>query len=236
MLKSASINTTLLFFTIVSTSTLGLYIIKKFLENNYYVLLGYHKNIKELNRIKEELSKYKDKIKYEYIDIINEENVKNIFNKYNIDILINNASLSIDNYIPDKSYEEFIKVINVNLGGTYLMCKYANNAKYIINISSKDGIDTYNPISLDYSSSKSGIINLTKNLSLYYKDKYLYVVCPGWINTSSVNEMNPLYLKEELKRCKQNKLISPEYVANKIYSLIDSNLESGSVVIIDEEK
>ena len=116
------------------------------------------------------------------------------------------------------------------------MCKYASNAKYIINISSKDGIDTYNPISLDYSSSKSGIINLTKNLSLYYKDKYLYVVCPGWINTSSVNEMNPLYLKEELKRCKQNKLISPEYVANKIYSLIDSNLESGSVVIIDEEK
>ena len=198
------------------TSTLGLSIIKKFLENNYYVLLGYHKNIKELNRIKKELNKYKD--------------------KYNIDILINNASLSIDNYIIDKSYEEFIKVINVNLGGTFLMCKYASNAKYIINISSKDGIDTYNPISLDYSSSKSGIINLTKNLSLYYKDKYLYVVCPGWINTSSVNEMNPLYLKEELKRCKQNKLISPEYVANKIYSLIDSKLESGSVVIIDEEK
>ena len=218
------------------TSTLGLSIIKKFLENNYYVLFGYHKNIKELNLVKEELSKYKDKIIYEYIDITNEDNVKNIFNKYNIDILINNASLSIDNYIPDKSYKEFIKVINVNLGGTYLMCKYASNAKYIINISSKDGIDTYNPISLDYSSSKSGIINLTKNLSLYYKDKYLYVVCPGWINTSSVNEMNPLYLKEELKRCKQNKLISPEYVANKIYNLIDSNLESGSVVIIDEEK
>ena len=218
------------------TSTLGLSIIKKFLENNYYVLFGYHKNIKELNLVKEELSKYKDKIIYEYIDITNEDNVKNIFNKYNIDILINNASLSIDNYIPDKSYKEFIKVINVNLGGTYLMCKYASNAKYIINISSKDGIDTYNPISLDYSSSKSGIINLTKNLSLYYKDKYLYVVCPGWINTSSVSEMNPLYLKEELKRCKQNKLISPEYVANKIYNLIDSNLESGSVVIIDEEK
>ena len=118
-----------------------------------------------------------------------------LFNDYDIEILINNAAKSLDNYIEDKSYNEFMNVVSVNLGGTYLMCKCAKSAKYIINVSSRDGIDTYNPISLDYSSSKAGIINLSMNLSLYYKDKKIYCVCPNWINTESVLNMNPEYLK-----------------------------------------
>ena len=116
------------------------------------------------------------------------------------------------------------------------MCKYAKSAKYIINISSRDGIDTYNPISLDYSSSKAGIINLSRNLSLYYLDKKIYCVCPGWIDTESVKEMNPNYLKEEMERIGQTKLVDKEYVANSIYNLVNSEVESGSVIIIAEKE
>jgi len=151
-----------------------------------------------------------------------------------VDILINNACKSNDNYIEDKTIEEFMNVVKVNLGGTYLMCKYAKDSKVIINISSKDGIDTFNPISLDYSSSKAGIINLSCNLSLYYKDKKIYTVCPGWINTESVKSMNPDYLKNEMDRIGQKKLLDAYFVAEEIYKLIDSNLDSGNVVVIDE--
>lgn len=220
-----------------ASSSLGESIANFFAFKGYNLVLTYLTNIKKVDKLKNNiLKKYNIKCYIERLNITNEEEVKNIFHKYNIDILINNASLSIDNEINDKSYEEFVKVINVNLGGTYLMCKYAKATKYIINISSKDGIDTFSPISLDYSASKAGIINLSKNLSLLYKDKIIICVCPGWINTDSVLSMNPKYLKEEMDRIKQKNLLDKDYVAKKIFNLINSNIDSGSVVIIDEEK
>ena len=220
-----------------ASSSLGSEIAKIFANNSYNIILGYHTNeLKVIKLMNEIMDNYGVSVKVEKIDITDEECVKNLFSKYDIEILINNAALSCDNYIEDKSYIEFMKVVSVNLGGTYLMCKYADSTKYIINISSRDGIDTYNPISLDYSTSKAGIINLSKNLSLYYKDKKIYCVCPGWIDTDSVLNMNPEYLKLEMERIGQKVLLNKEMVAYKIYSLINSNIESGSVVIIDEER
>ena len=220
-----------------ASSSLGSEISKVFANNNYNVILGYYNNenrvIGLMNEIKDN---YGVKVCLEKIDITNEECVKNLFSRYDIEILINNAALSCDNYIEDKAYDEFVKVVSVNLGGTYLMCKYAKGAKYIINISSRDGIDTYSPISLDYSSSKAGIINLSKNLSLCYPDKKIYCVCPGWINTDSVLVMNQDYLKNEMDRIGQKKLLDKSDVAYQIYSLVDSSVVSGSVVIIDEER
>jgi len=219
-----------------ASSDLGASIAEVFANKKYNVILGYNNNYKSAKKLYDEIkNNYEiDSIIYK-LDITNEEEVKKLFNTYDIEILINNAALSNDNYIEEKSYEEFMNVVSVNLGGTYLMCKYAMNAKYIINISSRDGIDTYNPISLDYSSSKAGIINLSKNLSLYYKDKIVYCVCPGWINTESVKNMNPIFLKDELNRIGQTTLIDKYYVANCIFSLINSDYESGSVIIIDEK-
>lgn len=214
---------------------LGREIVKELSKHSYNVIIGYLTNEESaLELCKEMNSKYNVNNVVKKIDITCEEYVKNLFDEYNIDILINNASLCCDNYIEDKSFEEFMSVVKVNLGGTYLMCKYAKNVSVIINISSKDGIDTFNPISLDYSSSKAGIINLSCNLSLCYLDKKIYSVCPGWINTESVLEMNQDYLKNEMNRIGQKELLDKKYVAKNIVDLIDSDLKSGSVVVIDE--
>lgn len=214
---------------------LGADIVTRFSKNGYDVIIGYLNNEEKALILKNKLnSLYKTKCVCEKINITDENNVKKLFTKYNIDIVINNAALVKDNFIEEKTYEEFCEVVNTNLCGTYLVCKYAKCANYIINISSKDGIDTYNPISLDYSASKAGIINLSKNLSLYYEKTKIYCVCPSWIDTSSVRLMNQDYLKKELKRTNQKNLLKPEEVANKIFSLINSNIESGSVIIIDE--
>lgn len=214
---------------------LGKEIVKSLAINGYNVIIGYLNSSEEAYKLCDEIkSKYNVNVVVKQIDITCEEDVKNIYKEFDVDILINNASLSSDNYIEDKSFDEFMKVVSVNLGGTYLMCKYANNVKTIINISSKDGIDTFNPISLDYSASKAGIINLSSNLSLYYKDKRIYTVCPGWINTDSVKNMNPNYLKTEMERIEQKELLDKEFVAEQIVGLIDSGIKSGSVVVIDE--
>ena len=214
---------------------LGVSIVRKLASNGYDVIIGYLNSKDEaINLMNEVNSKYNVKSVVKKIDITCVGDVKNVFNDYQIDVLINNASLSCDNYIEDKTIDEFMEVVKVNLGGTYLMCKYAKDADVIINISSKDGIDTFNPISLDYSSSKAGIINLSSNLSLYYKNKKIYSVCPGWINTESVKNMNPDYLKNEMKRIGQKDLLDEYFVADEIVKLINSDLKSGSVVIIDE--
>ena len=216
---------------------LGASIVHVFAQNGYDVIIGYLTNYElAVELCKKVNEKYNVNCVVKKIDITSEYDVKKLFDEFDIDIVINNAALSLDNYIEDKSYDEFMKVVSINLGGTYLICKYAKNAKVIINISSRDGIDTYNPISLDYSSSKAGIINLTKNLSLYYKDKKVFCVCPGWINTESVEYMNPKYLESEMKRIGQKELLDKDYVVSEIYDLINSEMENGSVVIIDEER
>lgn len=214
---------------------LGASIVHILAQKKYDIVIGYYSNYEKALCLKEEVeSNYNVKCFVKKIDITCEDDVKEIFNEYDINILINNASLSNDNYIEEKSFDEFMEVVKVNLGGTYLMCKYAKNAKVIINISSKDGIDTYNPISLDYSSSKAGIINLSQNLNLHYEDKKIYCVCPGWINTESVIHMNPDYLISEMERIGQKSLLDKNYVAERVVDLIESDIESGSVVVIDE--
>ena len=212
---------------------LGASIVNAFAANKYNIIIGYLSNKdKALELCNDVNGKYNVNCVAKRIDITCKKDVKNMFNEFDIDILINNASLSMDNYIEDKSFDEFMKVVKVNLGGTYMMCKYAKEVKTIINISSKDGINTYSPISLDYSSSKAGIINLSRNLSLYYKDKKIICICPGWINTESVLSMNPDYLGKEMERIGQKELLDKDYVAKKIFELATGDVESGSVIEI----
>lgn len=212
---------------------LGKSLVDVFASNQYNVIVGYFSNKDKALELCDEVNgKYNVNCVAKKIDVTCKDDVKDMFDEYDINILINNASLSLDNYIEDKSFDEFMKVVEVNLGGTYMVCKYAKEVETIINISSKDGIDTYSPISLDYSSSKAGIINLSRNLSLYYKDKKIICVCPGWINTESVMNMNPNYLDNEMKRIGQNELLDKDYVAKKIFELATSNVESGSVIEI----
>lgn len=214
---------------------LGSELVKVFSRKGYNVIIGYKDSeVLASELCKEMNSKYGVNNIVKKIDITCKNDVKKLFGEYDIEILVNNACLCIDDYMENKTYDEFMQVVGVNLGGTFLMCKYASSVKIIINISSRDGIDTYNPISLDYSSSKAGIINLSKNLSLYYKDKLIYCVCPGWIDTESVKLMNPKFLECEMKRIGQKKLLDKECVADKIFDLINGEKISGSVVVIDE--
>ena len=89
---------------------------------------------------KEDTLEYIDKIKKKYdvdidclqLDLCKEESIVNLSNyvknKYKkIDILINNASISLDNHFIDKTKNEFMKVLETNLVGTFLMMKYLIN-------------------------------------------------------------------------------------------------------------
>lgn len=223
-----------------ASSGIGKVIATYFANLGINLILTYHKNFSDVDKLKNELvSKYNINVDCFYLDLASEKSIKKLVsevrNKYKkINYLINNAAISLDNYLYDKTKDEFMKVLEINVVGTFLMMKYFNKMvkDYIINISSTDGIDTGSIHSLDYNVSKAGINILTKTFSLDSSNKIISI-CPNWINTLSTNEMNQEYLNSELKRIKQDKLISEITIPKVIDNCIKEKIVSGSIIRID---
>lgn len=217
-----------------SASDIGKAIAMMFAKNNYDLILTYHK--KEIDYL-DELKKYDISVKTYKLDITDEDEIEKVINSIdNIDILINCAAISIDNEIKSKRKNEFMKVLEVNLVGTFLMTKYTvtkMNKGTIINISSLDSTKTFNSYSTDYIASKAGVNSLTNTFSLEYKNiRFISLLFP-WINTSSVREMNPEYLKEEMDKYNQTRLMETDEVAKVVLDTINSDIESGSIIEVN---
>ena len=215
---------------IIGGSTdIGISLAKYLIKKDYEVLLTYNKNKiidEDFTTIKCDVtseSSIEDTIKYAI----------NLFG--NIDILINMAAISLDNSFLNKTKEEFLSVLTVNLVGTFLTnqiySRYIDNG-LIINISSTDGIDTFSKYNIDYSASKAGIINMTKSISMSTNNKVL-CVCPNWIDSYTTNSMNKDYLLSELKRIKQDRLIKIDEFTRSMYEIINTNYDTGSIIRMD---
>ena len=211
-------------------------------RDGYDIIATYNTSLKEINEVKNRVEAIGVNIDIHNLDLTSEEDFKcfcdSIKNKYTkIDVLVNNAALSLDNDFSLKTKEEFMKVLEVNLVSPFLLIqnlyKLLENG-VIINISSTDGINTYSTLNMDYSASKAGLINLTKSLSLELKNIRIYALCPNWVNTESIREMNPEYLNEELIRINQNKLIESKEVAKEVINLIESKVKSGSIIVMED--
>ena len=88
-----------------------------------------------------------------------------------IDILINNAAISLSKSVLDKTLEEWQKVLNINLTGTFLCSKYAipeiekRGGGSIVNIASLHADSTITRIAA-YAASKGGMTALTRQMAL----------------------------------------------------------------------
>ncbi len=223
-----------------SARGIGKQLIKLLAKDNYDVIITYNNSEKEAFDLRDYvIKKYNVNALAIKCDITNEKqiiNMKNtIIEKYNkIDLLINNAAYASDNYIYDKTKEEFMKVLEVNVVGTFLVTKYLYpylNDGIIVNVSSTDAVNTYNSISMDYCASKAGVNSLTKTFSQEFKNIKVLGVMPRWTNTETVREMNKEYLKAELKRVNQERLYEPDEVADNIIKIInDNSVISGSIL------
>lgn len=216
----------------------------EFAKNNYNVVIGYNSSKCEGEKVKEYIEKnYKVKCLMVKCDISSEIEVSHMVDlslkKFgNIDVLINNASVSMDNDIMSKSKDEFLRVVEVNLVGTFLVTREVIkkcNVNTIVNISSTDSTSTYSKLNIDYSCSKAGVNILSKTFSLCYPDIKICTIMPNWVNSETVLSMNSDYLEEEMKRIGQKKLIDKEYVARKTYEVVvDKFIKNGDIIRIDE--
>lgn len=232
-----------------SSIGLGASIIRKYASIGYNTVITYNSHKDEAIELQKEI---KDKYNTESLvikcDISKEEDIENlkneIINKFNkLDVLVNNASIAIDTTFSDKTKENYMKILEVNLVGTFLVSKIMstimNDNSSIINISSTNGIDTYYEYSLDYDSSKAGIINLSHNLANYLSPKIrVNTICPGWINTPMNKDMDTEFRKQEEDKILLKRFAEADEIANLVYfiSSNDASYINDSVIRIDGGK
>lgn len=220
---------------------IGREIVLDLARSGYNIISTYNNSLEEIKLLKNRVQNIGVDFEFYKLDLSDEDNIdavcKNIKDKYSkIDVIVNNAALSLDNDFMSKTKEEFIKVLEVNLVGPFLLIQKLKgllDGSKIINISSTDGINTYSRLNMDYSASKAGLINLTKSLALELKNNKVYAICPNWVNTESIREMNQEYLKEEMDRIGQEKLIKPSEVSKKVLEIIENDIKTGSIIVME---
>ena len=228
---------------------IGESITKKFFNKNSNVFL-ISRNKNKLETIKKQLSK--NKINSQIIDYYtaNVQNfndisdiVKAVINKYKkIDVLINNAGINDDNLIIKMKEDQWNRVINTNLTGTYNCCKavskYMIKQKFgkIINISSVIG-EIGNKGQVNYAASKAGIVGLTKSLSKELGSRNINVnaINPGFIKTEMTEKLKKDKNLEFLNKIPLNRFGNVEDVSNLVYFLAskDSDYITGQTINID---
>ena len=175
-------------------------------KQGYDIAFNFVNNSEEAENTKKELEAMGRQVYAKVVDVSNYEDceifVKEVFEKFGrIDVLVNNAGITKDKLLLRMSKEDFGKVIDVNLVGTFnmsknvaaIMCK--SKCGRIVNISSVVGIEG-NAGQSNYAASKAGIIGFTKSLAKELGSRNITVnaVAPGFINTAMTE-----VLKDEVK-------------------------------------
>lgn len=180
-------------------------------------------------------------------DVSKPSDIDDAFNKIKelmggIDVLINNAGISIRDSFMDISYEQWQKVINVNLTGVFLVAQATakmmlkGDGGVIINMGSTNGIMGY-PFYASYNASKAGVIELTKSMALELAPTIrVNAVCPGYILTPMQEaEYTPEMLNECESKIPLKRLGKPDEVAGLFVFLAsdDARYLSGQTFVID---
>ena len=159
-----------------------------------------------------------------------------------IDILVNNAGITKDNIFLRMSDEEWDQVLKVNLYSTFKILKLATKGmvkrKYgrIINITSVVGV-IGGPGQVNYSSSKAGLIGMTKSLSQELASRNITVNCiaPGFIDTPMTSNLDENRKAKVLSSIPANRFGSPEDLSTSVLFLAseESSYITGQTIHIN---
>jgi NAD(P)-dependent dehydrogenase (short-subunit alcohol dehydrogenase family) len=137
-----------------------------------------------------------------------------------LDVLINNAGISLRHSFTDISAQEWRKVMDVNLNGVFFVAQQAarrmleGTGGVILNMGSTNGLMGY-PYYADYNASKAAVIELTRSMALELAPTVrVNAVCPGFILTPmQETEYTPDMQRAFANKVPLNRLGRPEDVA-----------------------
>lgn len=159
-----------------------------------------------------------------------------------LDVLVNNAGITMDNLLLRMTEEMWDKIMNVNLKSCFNTVKAATKpmmkqkAGSIINMTSVVGIKG-NAGQANYAASKAGIIGFTKSVALELGSRGIRsnAIAPGFIETEMTNKLNPTVVQSWRDAIPLKRGGQPEDVANACVFLASdmSTYISGQVIQVD---
>tara|TARA_B100000242_G_C42991944_1_gene460556 strand:- start:16 stop:747 length:732 start_codon:yes stop_codon:yes gene_type:complete len=204
-----------------ATGGIGNCLVEKF-DKLGSTVLATGKNDEKLKKLK---STY-PKINIEKFKLDNHDKIEDFIDQVDknldgLDILINNAGITLDNLSIRLTEESWRKVIDINLTSTFLMCKFAIKKMLkkkhgkIINITSIVG-HTGNLGQANYSASKAGIVAFSKSLAIEYARKNININCvsPGFIKTDMTDKISEEVKKNLISKIPSGNLGSGHDVSN----------------------
>lgn len=225
---------------------IGKAITKKLIAEKYFVIAV---DIDEKNGKKLIAEFGKSRLCFAKVDISKEKIVQQLFEKIikeykQVDVLVNNAGIILDNMIWNMSADDFDSVMNINLKGTWLMCREAakimkkqNNGR-IINIASRAWLG--NRGQTNYSASKAGVVSLTRVLALELGKYNVLVnaVAPGLIDTPLTQRLEKDVLEKLIEAQPTKSMGKPDDVANIVSFLASENTQfiTGQTIYVDGGK
>ena len=218
----------------------GLAIAKKFLDCGAEVIV-WDIDKAALNKTQESIKS--EKFTTQIVDITNfnqvTKNIELITSKKNIDIFINNAGITgLNAGVWNYPVDEWQKVININLNTVFYCCKAVvphmikNNYGRIVNIASISGKEG-NANASAYSSSKAGVIGLTKSLGKELADKNIAVnvVTPAGAKTRILDQMTKEHINYMLSKVPRNRFLEVDELASLVAWLAseENSFSTGAV-------
>lgn len=222
---------------------IGLATAKKFLaEESHVMIFDWNKEALE-----EVLRENPDLVGGIHMDVSSPDEVEKAFAEVDnhmggIDILIANAGISVKNPFLNITYEQWSKVLRVNLDGVFLCAQAAikrmkpQKSGKLVFMASVNGIEGH-AYYADYNASKAGVILLAKTLAIEFAP-WLHVnaVCPGYVLTPMQKaEYTPEMMDKVNAEIPFQRHASPEEVANLFAFLAsqNSNYITGQTITID---
>jgi 3-oxoacyl-[acyl-carrier protein] reductase len=225
-----------------ATGGIGNHLVKKFYDlGSSIVACGTNED--KLNNLKKNFSG----ICIEKFKLDEHDKIENFINSVHekidgLDVVVNNAGITLDNLSIRLTEEDWKKVLDINLTSTFLMCKYAIKKMLkqkhgkIINITSIVG-HTGNLGQANYAASKAGIVAFSKSLAIEYAKKNININCvsPGFIKTEMTDQINEDFKKTLISKIPSGNLGSGEDVSNCVAFLASdmANYVNGETIHVN---
>ena len=220
----------------------GLDIAKRFLKSDSKVII-WDIDEEELKKATKNINN--PNLSYNVVDVSNYKNVKETVDKIlissNIDILINNAGITgSTSSLWDYDVDEWNKIVEVNLMGTFNCCKCVvpcmikNDYGRIVNVASVAGKDG-NANASAYSSAKAGVIGLTKSLGKELADKNIAVnaITPAGAKTRILDQMSKEHVAKMLSKVPRGRFLEIEEFTSLICWLSSEENSFSTAAIFD---
>lgn len=159
-----------------------------------------------------------------------------------IDGLVNNAGMTFESILALQPDDAINRIIDINLKGTLFLTKYVTHRMLrrqrgrVVNISSIVGIRGYSGV-VPYSAAKAGINGITRSLARELGQRNITVnsVCPGYIETDMVEDMNQKQLDQIVRRTPLGRPGSVDDVSGVVLFLLsdDARFITGQTLTVD---